>query len=275
VIDAIQALRTLNRTSARKVPADAPIGFVRKRWQPLVFVDGGIDRKFYELCAVAELKNSLRAGDVSVAGSRQFKDFDAYLMSRSTFDGQRETGTLAVPVADTPQAYLTERLERLRTALDEVNRLAEADQLPDAVLKADGLKISPLDADVPEAAEALRERAYAILPHIKITDLLLEVDRWTNFSQHFNHLKTGEAPTDGALLLTAVLGDALNPRNYQDGRGLSGYQHGEAVLARGVARPGRDVQQSARRTGQLPSPDAVRHLLGRATRRCAGVCRSG
>jgi len=210
VIDAVQTLRTMNRTSARKVPADAPIGFVRKRWHPLVFVDGGIDRKFYELCVVAELKNSLRAGEVSVAGSRQFKDFDAYLMPRSTFDGLRETRALAVPVADTPQAYLAERLERLRTALDEVNRLAEADQLPDAVLKADGLKISPLDVDVPDEAEALRERAYAILPHIKITDLLLEVDRWTNFSQHFNHLKTGEPPKDGALLLTAVLGDALN-----------------------------------------------------------------
>ncbi|MGF6936027.1 hypothetical protein OKW41_005189 [Paraburkholderia sp. UCT70] len=48
VPDAIQTLRTMNSTSSRKMPADAPISFVRKRWQPLVFVDGGIDRKFYE-----------------------------------------------------------------------------------------------------------------------------------------------------------------------------------------------------------------------------------
>jgi hypothetical protein len=33
---------------------------------------------------------------------------------------------------DNAQAYLAERLEPLRSAIDEVNRLAEVDQLPDA-----------------------------------------------------------------------------------------------------------------------------------------------
>ena len=37
---------------------------------------GGIDRRFYELCALSELKNALRSGDVWVPGSRQFKDFE-------------------------------------------------------------------------------------------------------------------------------------------------------------------------------------------------------
>lgn len=210
VVEAIGMLRTLNRAAARKVPEDAPTDFVRKRWQPFVFANGGIDRKYYELCVLSELKNSLRAGDVSVIGSRQFKDFDACLMSRDSFARKRETGSLGVSVADTAHKYLADRLERLRLALDDVNRLAETDQLPEAELKADGLKVTPLDADVPDAADTLRERVYAALPHIKITDLLLEVDRWANFSQHFHHLKTAERPKDSALLLTAVLADALN-----------------------------------------------------------------
>ena len=42
-------------------------------------------------------------------------------------------------------------------------------------------------------------QAYALLPHIKITDLLLEVDRWTGFSRHFTHLKTGQ-PCEDPLL---------------------------------------------------------------------------
>jgi hypothetical protein len=33
-------------------------------------------RRFYELCVMAELKNALRSGDVSVRGSRQFQDFE-------------------------------------------------------------------------------------------------------------------------------------------------------------------------------------------------------
>jgi hypothetical protein len=53
-------------------------------------------------------------------------------------------------------------------------------------------------------------QAYALLPHIKITDLLLEVDRWTGFSQHFTHLKTGQPCEDPTLLLTAILAEAIN-----------------------------------------------------------------
>ena len=46
----------MNREGARKVPANAPIGFVRKKWGNYVFTSEGIDRRFYELCVMAELK---------------------------------------------------------------------------------------------------------------------------------------------------------------------------------------------------------------------------
>ena len=49
-----------------------------------------------------------------------------------------------------------------------------------------------------------------LLPHVKITDLLLEVDEWTGFSRHFTHLKTGVPAKDPALLLTTLLADGLN-----------------------------------------------------------------
>jgi len=48
------------------------------------------------------------------------------------------------------------------------------------------------------------------LPHLKVTDLLLEVDRWTDFTRYFTHLKSDEPATDKNLLLTAVLADAIN-----------------------------------------------------------------
>jgi len=48
------------------------------------------------------------------------------------------------------------------------------------------------------------------LPHLKITELLLEVDSWTGFTQHFKHLKSGECVDDRQLLLTAILADAIN-----------------------------------------------------------------
>jgi hypothetical protein len=85
VLDAIEVLRGMNSDNARKVPADAPTAFIKPRWAKLVLTDDGIDRRYYELCALSELKNALRSGDVWVQGSRQFKDFDEYLVPAEKF----------------------------------------------------------------------------------------------------------------------------------------------------------------------------------------------
>lgn len=80
ILEAVETLKALNADNTRKVPKDAPTGFVRKRWKDLVFTEAGVDRRFYELCTLSELKNALRSGDIWVQGSRQFKDFDEYLL---------------------------------------------------------------------------------------------------------------------------------------------------------------------------------------------------
>jgi len=58
---------------------------IRKRWEPYVRTDAGIDRSLYEMAALAELRNALRSGDVWVPGSRQFKDFEDYLLPQAQF----------------------------------------------------------------------------------------------------------------------------------------------------------------------------------------------
>ncbi|HGO5650805.1 TPA: DUF4158 domain-containing protein, partial [Klebsiella pneumoniae] len=85
VLDAIEVLRSMNSDNARKVPTDAPTEFIKPRWQKLVMTDTGIDRRYYELCALSELKNALRSGDIWVQGSRQFKDFEDYLVPPAKF----------------------------------------------------------------------------------------------------------------------------------------------------------------------------------------------
>ena len=211
LMDAITALRAMNRTNARRVPEGAPIEFIKPRWGRFVFkADGTIDRKFYELAAMSELKNALRSGDVSVAGSRQFKDFEEYLLPRAAFEEQRAKGQLGLEVDTTASVYLDERYERLREALDETERLAKAGELPDVEITSKGLKITPLEDSVPPEAKKLTQQVYDLLPRVKITDLLLEVDRWTDFTGHFTHLKNDNERPDRNLLLTAILSDAFN-----------------------------------------------------------------
>jgi TnpA family transposase len=216
VLDAIEAVRIAYRNSngsssgAHELPADAPTAFIKPRWQKLVMTEAGVDRRYYELCALSELKNTLRSGDIWVQGSRQFKNFSDYLVTPTAFARLKAAQALPVEVKPDADAYLAERMALLESQLATVNRMAAVSELPDAVVTDSGLKITPLDAAVPDAAQDLIDRAAAILPHVKITELLMEVDRWTQFSAHFTHLKSSEMAKDNTLLMTAVLADAIN-----------------------------------------------------------------
>jgi hypothetical protein len=175
VIDAISVLRAMNRGNLRKVPADAPTSFITKRWEKLVIGADGVDRRFYELCVMAELRNGLRSGDISVRGSRQYKDFDDYLIPTATYTTLKAAGRLPVKIDADPDRYLQARVELLAEQFEIVNRLAAADELPDAVI-TDRLKIVQPDSTVPEDAQALIDLTAGMLPHVKITELLVEVD---------------------------------------------------------------------------------------------------
>jgi hypothetical protein len=168
-----------------------------------------LDRRFYELCALAELKNALRSGDIWVQGSRQFKDFDEYLIPNERFSALREANRLSLAVATDCEAYLKDRLCRLEQQLETVDRIAQSGELPDVIITVSGLKITPLASAVPEEADQLI-RQDALLPRVKITELLLDVDDWTGFTRHFTHLKSREVSRDRILLLTAILADAIN-----------------------------------------------------------------
>ncbi len=209
VLAAVQTLREMNADNLRKVPADAPTAFIKPRWKPLVITPEGLDRKFYEICALSELKNALRSGDIWVKGSRQFRDFDDYLLPAEV----RRTQARAGPApGDQPEQRPVpeERLQLLDEQLATVTRLAKDNELPDAILTESGLKITPLDAAVPDRAQALIDQTSQLLPRIKITELLMDVDDWTGFSRHFTHLKDGAEAKDRTLLLSAILGDAIN-----------------------------------------------------------------
>ena len=266
VLGAIDVLRGMNADNARKVPAGATTAFVKPRWARLVLTDEGIDRRYYELCALSELKNALRSGDVCVQGSRQFKDFEDYLVPAGKFAAMKLASQLPLAVDTDCEQYLQSRLSLLEQQLATVNRLATANELPDAIITTgSGLKVTPLDAAVPETAQALIEQAAALLPHVKITELLMEVDEWTGFTRHFTHLKTGGSAPDKALLLAAHddSGRRNQPGPCQDGRVLPRHDLRQAVLAAGLAHPGRNLLIGPCRVSQCPAWAALCRELGR------------
>ena len=100
LLAAINVIRALNASGARRIPDDAPVSFIRPRWKPLVFTETGLDRGFYEFCALTELRNALRSGDMWVTGSRQFRDFDDYLLAGVDFTGMKNAGKLPLVTTD-------------------------------------------------------------------------------------------------------------------------------------------------------------------------------
>ena len=117
VLAAVQTLREMNADNLRKVPADAPTAFIKPRWKPLVITPEGLDRRFYEICALSELKNALRSGDIWVKGSRQFRDFDDYLLPAEKFAALKREQALPLAINPNSDQYLEERLQLLDEAV--------------------------------------------------------------------------------------------------------------------------------------------------------------
>ncbi len=212
LVHALDLLRTLNHGRRRPVPAEAPRAFVPARWRPYVFLpDGSIDRRYYELCVLWELRAALRAGDVWLDGSRRYADPATYLIPRDRWptvrpEVERLTGT---PVDGT--ARVQQRLRELGVLLERLDRgLPTNEQLR---LVGDDLTISPVPGEeTPASAERLREALAARLPPVELADLLIEVDGWTGFSRCFEHAGGAEPRTKELLthLHAAVFAQACN-----------------------------------------------------------------
>src|SRR4029077_1776207 len=78
----IETLRDLTRRNRREVPEGAPLPFQNKQWKRLVRKHGRINRRLYETAVLSTLRDRLRAGDVWIDGTRNYRRFDAYLLSK-------------------------------------------------------------------------------------------------------------------------------------------------------------------------------------------------
>lgn len=207
---ATEVLREVYASGGRRWPRSLPTSFLRPAWRDAVQGAGGGARRVWEAATLLALRDRLRAGDLWVEGSRQWRAVEDQLLPPALFAAMRQAGPLPVAVPASAEAYLAERRVLLDRRLGEIAAKAAADRLEDVRITRDGMRISPLKAATPEEAEALAERLYGMVPAVRVTDLLAEVDRWTGFAAAFTHLHTGLPADDPRIVLTAVLADATN-----------------------------------------------------------------
>ena len=149
------------------------------------------------------------AGDVRVEGSRHYQAFDTTLIPRPSFERLKAERRLPIAVKPVCADHIADRRQMLETELSTVAALARTD----AAGRHPGWgRAKNLAAACHHAAEAeaLREVAYELLPRVRISDLLIEVDAWTGFSECFTHQRSGRPSEDRPALLAAILADGIN-----------------------------------------------------------------
>ncbi|XZH53218.1 DUF4158 domain-containing protein (plasmid) [Clostridium perfringens] len=209
ILESIKIIKYLNESGKRKVPENSPVDFISKRWKNHVFEkDGSINRHYYEMALLTELRDRVKAGDISISGSKQYKDFEDYLLSKNEWINSKENNKLSVSLSF--DEYIQDRLNSLNERLRWLSKNMK--NISTISIDKCKISISRLENITPKETKELSFSLYKLLPKIKLTDLLMDVARITGFHKEFIHASTNKKPDteDTILIMAALLGIGTN-----------------------------------------------------------------
>ena len=200
LLTALNLVHEIHLGRRRKLPDDAPTEFVPEPWQPYVQSGQKIDRRYYELAALWLLRQQLRSGDIYLAQSRRFSELETYFIPPKEWSLCRDEVVNLIGTPIDAKLRLSERENELITLMGQVENLLNQ---PNSALREERgkLVLSPFKADEKTLElKRLAEEITARLPRIEITDLLVEVDSWTDFSNAFKHLNLAQNQDSNSCL---------------------------------------------------------------------------
>jgi hypothetical protein len=118
-VRAVETLQAIYRSNNKDWPSSLPVAFLRLGWRKAVLSEDKANRRIWEVATLLALRDRLRAGDIWVEGSRQWRAVEDQLITPDVFQSMRHSGPLPVAVPETARAWLDERRELLARRLTE------------------------------------------------------------------------------------------------------------------------------------------------------------
>jgi TnpA family transposase len=212
LIEAIKIIRNLDLQGKRKIPANAEIKFVPKRWSEYVInQEGKIVRKYYELCVLWELRTALRSGNIWLSNSRRYANPESYLIPKQQWLKLKLEVCQQIQVSEVATHTIELKKQELSQLLSQFNATFQDNE--QVRLEKEKLVISPLKAEeVSDSTKQLRKQIRERLPWIELTNLIIEIDNLTGFSQALVHAADTEnsIPDIKRYLYAAIIAQGCN-----------------------------------------------------------------
>lgn len=187
LLEAVETLRQMNSTKQRKLPDDAPLDFLPDDWTEYVIDrDGKINKRYYAMSTLWELRSGLLSSNVWVPNSRRYANPETYLIPQDKWETMRTEVCQQMRVPENAQEFLAARRQELlmRTQKAEVLLKNKFDvRLENGKLVVPRLK----EEEIPDSAKRLQDQITARLPRVDITDLVIEVGNITGFPDFLEH----------------------------------------------------------------------------------------
>jgi len=151
LLAAIDLLKAADESGARALPKRLPSAFLPPKWRRMIFAGSVPDRRLYETAVLAILRDRLRGAGVWVAGSRDHRAFEDYLLPAEAAG----TPTVGIAGEADPQQYVAARAGLLHELLQFVAACAARGELDGVDIEDGSLYIARTKPTVPDAARLM------------------------------------------------------------------------------------------------------------------------
>jgi len=185
--------------SKRKNKFDnAPIEGISTSWNRVVIKghDNKINPCAYNFWTIKKIIEGIKSHDIYITDSERYGDPRENLLQGAAWDALRPQILRTLDWSSSSDEALRELSNELNEAYRNTsNRWSDNPAVRiETFAGQDRLVLTPLDKlEEPKSLKALKKRVQALLPRTDLPELLLEVNRWTGFTDAFTHISEGNS----------------------------------------------------------------------------------